>query len=84
MYNDYWQFNHVGLSAPPELEIWRYALENDLVVVTTNARDFIRLLNVEVHAGLMVLRESGLSRDEQWARLSPLIEPRTKPQLPSC
>jgi hypothetical protein len=31
-------------------------------------------LNVEVHPGLIVLRESGLTRDEQWGRIRPVIE----------
>lgn len=48
---------HVGLSGEPDEHIWNYALEHDFTVVTTNARDFIRLLNVEVHPGLIVLRE---------------------------
>ena len=48
--------------------------ENNFVVVTGNARDFIRLLNVEVHPGLIVLREGGLTRDEQWDRIQPVIE----------
>ena len=65
---------HVGLSGEPDQQIWSYALENDFVVVTSNARDFIRLLNVEVHPGLIVLRESGLTRDEQWDRIRPVIE----------
>jgi predicted nuclease of predicted toxin-antitoxin system len=65
---------HVGLSGEPDEQIWHYALENDFVVVTSNARDFIRLLNVEVHPGLIVLRESGLTRDEQWDRIRPVIE----------
>jgi predicted nuclease of predicted toxin-antitoxin system len=43
---------HVGLSGEPDAKIWNYAFENDFVVVTGNARDFIRLLNVEVHPGL--------------------------------
>ena len=42
---------YVGLSGEPDEQIWNYALENDSVVVTSNARDFIRLLNVEVHPG---------------------------------
>jgi len=42
---------HVGLSGEPDEHIWNYALEHDFTVVTTNARDFIRLLNVEVHPG---------------------------------
>lgn len=35
---------------------------------------FIRLLDMDVHPGLIVLREGGLSRDEQWDRLKPVIE----------
>lgn len=54
--------------------IWTYAFDHDFSVVTTNARDFIKLLNVDVHPGLIVLRQSGLSRDEQWANLLPVIE----------
>jgi predicted nuclease of predicted toxin-antitoxin system len=65
---------HVGLSGEPDEHIWNYALELDFTVVTTNARDFIRLLNVEVHPGLIVLRESGLTRDEQWDRIQPIID----------
>ncbi len=29
---------------------------------------------MDVHPGLIVLRESGLSRNEQWDRLQPVIE----------
>jgi predicted nuclease of predicted toxin-antitoxin system len=65
---------HVGLSGEPDTKIWNYAFENDSVVVTSNARDFIRLLNVEVHPGLIVLRKSGLTRDEQWDCIRPAIE----------
>ena len=65
---------HVGLSGEPDAKIWNYAFENDFVVVTSNARDFIRLLNVEVHPGLIVLREGGLTRDEQRDRIRPVIE----------
>jgi hypothetical protein len=54
--------------------IWQYALDHDLAVVTTNAGDFIELLDVDVHPGLIVLRESGLSRDEQWRRIRPVVE----------
>jgi hypothetical protein len=43
-------------------------------VVTTNARDFIELLDTPVHPGLIVLRESGRSRQEQWEQLLPVIE----------
>jgi predicted nuclease of predicted toxin-antitoxin system len=49
---------HAGLSGQPDPDIWRHALDYDFTVVTTNARDFIKLLNVEVHPGLIVLREA--------------------------
>ena len=65
---------HIGLSGEPDGKIWNHALENGFVVITSNARDFIRLLNVDVHPGLIVLRESGLTRDEQWDRIRPVIE----------
>jgi len=49
---------YVGLSVANDRAVWRYAYENDLTVITTNAKDFLALLNVEVHPGLIVLRES--------------------------
>ena len=64
---------HVGLTGRADHEIWQYALDHDFAV-TTNARDFIELLDVDVHPGLIVLRESGVSRNEQWDRLRPVIE----------
>jgi predicted nuclease of predicted toxin-antitoxin system len=65
---------HVGLSGASDRVVWRYAYENDLTVITTNAKDFLALLDAEVHAGLVVLRESGLSRQEQWERIEPVLQ----------
>lgn len=65
---------HVGLSGRSDRELWKYALDHDLTVVTTNARDFIRLLDVEVHPGLIVFRKSGLTRDEQWHWMKPVVD----------
>ena len=65
---------HVGLAGRADREIWNYALDHDFAVVTTNAQDFIELLNVDVHPGLIVFRESGLSRIEQWDRIRPVIQ----------
>lgn len=65
---------HTGLSGRSDREIWKYALEQDFAVVTTNARDFIQLLDVELHPGLIILRESGLTRDEQWERIKRIVE----------
>ncbi|MGA3090947.1 MAG: DUF5615 family PIN-like protein [Terriglobales bacterium] len=65
---------HVGLTGRADHAVWQYALDHDFTVVTTNARDFIELLDTPVHPGLIVLRESGLSRQEQWERLIPVVE----------
>lgn len=65
---------HIGLSGAADSAVWRYAYENDLIVITANAKDFLALLDVEVHPGLIVLRESGLSRDEQWQRIEPVLK----------
>jgi predicted nuclease of predicted toxin-antitoxin system len=65
---------HAGLCGRLDHQIWKYALDHDFTVVTVNARDFIPLLDVEVHPGLIVLRESGLTRDEQWDRIKPVLE----------
>jgi hypothetical protein len=62
------------LAGASDPKLWRYAFEHDFTVVTTNARDFIELLDVEIHAGLLLLREGGLSRTEQWDRLRPVLE----------
>jgi predicted nuclease of predicted toxin-antitoxin system len=60
---------HVGLAGEHDRVVWQYALDHDYVVVTTNARHFLPLLDVELHSGLIVLREGSLSRAEQWTRL---------------
>ena len=46
--------------------IWRSSRQN--------AKDLLALLDVEVHPGLIVLRESGLSRQEQWDRIEPVLQ----------
>jgi hypothetical protein len=46
----------------------------DFAVVTTNARDFIELLDAPGHPGLIVFRESGLSRQERRERLLSVVE----------
>jgi predicted nuclease of predicted toxin-antitoxin system len=65
---------HIGLAGMADRVIWRYALDHDYVTVTTNARHFLPLLNVELHPGLIVLREGSLSRDEQWERLAVALD----------
>ena len=60
---------HAGLSGSKDRVLWQYALENDFVVVTGNTRDFMNLVDVELHPGIIAVREGSLSRDEQWSRL---------------
>lgn len=64
---------HVGLSGQPDHVVWAYAQEHGFSVVTINAQDFIELLDIDLHPGLIILRESGLSRDEQWMRIRPVV-----------
>lgn len=64
---------HVGLGGRPDAILWHYAFAHDLTIVTTNARDFIELLDVQLHPGLIVIREAGLSRVQQWNRLEPVV-----------
>jgi predicted nuclease of predicted toxin-antitoxin system len=65
---------HIDLAGRSDVAVWAYALANDFTVVTTNARDFITLLRVELHPGLIVLRESSLTRIEQWERLEIVLD----------
>jgi hypothetical protein len=45
------------------------------VVVTINAADFLRLAAASsLHAGLIVLRAQGLTRERQWEWLGPAVE----------
>lgn len=65
---------HVGLNGQPDRAVWAFAMQHAMAVVTTNADDFLELLeDAELHPGLILLRESGLSREQQWTRLEPAI-----------
>ena len=58
--------SHVGLSGATDPVIWRYAFEHDYVLVTSNSRDFLDLLEVDLHPGLIIFSQGGLTRLEQW------------------
>jgi predicted nuclease of predicted toxin-antitoxin system len=45
---------HAGIAGRPDAFVWDYAFRRDLTVLTTNARDFKELLDVELHPGLIV------------------------------
>lgn len=62
---------HAGLAGAEDSQVWQYAFQHDQVVVTTNVADFMNLAaGIELHPGVIALRESGLSRGEQWIRLN--------------
>jgi predicted nuclease of predicted toxin-antitoxin system len=64
---------YVGLSGAPDEAVWAWAGANEMAVVTTNARDFLALAKINLHPGLIVLRESGLTREMQWKHLEPVV-----------
>jgi predicted nuclease of predicted toxin-antitoxin system len=65
---------YIGLKSTTDWALWDLALARDEVVITANARDFLRLARkAEVHPGLIVLREGELTRDEQWNRVRTVL-----------
>ena len=66
---------HIGLAGRPDPVVWRHALCSDATVVTTNAKDFLALVaGADLHPGIILIRESGLTREEQWRRLEPVVD----------
>ena len=66
---------HVGLTSTTDRALWKLAMDRDEVVITANARDFLKLATgVELHPGLIVLREGALDRDEQWDRVQAALK----------
>lgn len=64
-----------GRDGMPDHELWEYARDHDRVVITMNVSDFLRLAErAELHAGLIVIRRGGLTREEQRAWIEPVIE----------
>jgi predicted nuclease of predicted toxin-antitoxin system len=67
--------SHLGKSGLSDPALWHYAYEHHQVIVTINAADFLRLAAASpLHAGLIVLRAQGLTREQQWERLRPAVE----------
>jgi predicted nuclease of predicted toxin-antitoxin system len=65
---------HLGRAGLSDPALFRYAFANDMTVVTINAADFLTLAaDCELHPGVIVLRVSGLTADEQWAHLEPVV-----------
>jgi predicted nuclease of predicted toxin-antitoxin system len=67
--------SHVGLSGKSDFDVWCYAFAHEQIVITINAKDFLNLAaNSELHSGLMILRQSGLTTQEQWEWIEPAIK----------
>ncbi|MGH9605887.1 MAG: DUF5615 family PIN-like protein [Terracidiphilus sp.] len=65
---------YVGLRGQQDHIVWAFALRNDMAVVTANVGDFLDLAgDEELHPGLILVRESGLSRLKQWTRIEPVV-----------
>ena len=61
---------HVGLAGAPDSSVFAQAFSRDQVVVTANVGDFMTLAAcMEVHPGVIALREAELNAQEQWLRL---------------
>ena len=69
---------HIGYrdrDGAPDHEVWRYALEQERIVITMNTSDFLTLAGrSEIHAGLIVLRRGGLTRQEQREWIQPILD----------
>jgi hypothetical protein len=69
-----WHTRDRGLSCAEDHVVWRRAIDEDRVVVTINARDFVKLAaREELHGGLITL-PFGFGPDGQWALLGPVID----------
>ncbi|MFL5303421.1 MAG: DUF5615 family PIN-like protein [Myxococcales bacterium] len=67
---------HLGMAGATDPQLWAHAFRHDQIVLTVNAADFLYLArSVDLHPGLIVFRTArGLSREEQWAWLEPVVE----------
>lgn len=67
---------HRGLQGQPDHVLWEYANGHDLITVTVNVRDYLKLAGrTEIHTGIIAIRESNLTAEEQlWRILSAIDE----------
>lgn len=74
-----WHVNQRKLDATPDPIIFKACLKEDLILVTNNAVDFLKLYGgVDLHPGLVVLLPSVKMHEQQglFARAIEWIEPR--------
>ncbi len=51
-----YHIEHLGLKGAPDWQLWKRALQDDLIFVTNNAQDFRKLSRkTEVHPGLVII-----------------------------
>ena len=63
-----------GLLAQPDEEVLERAFVEDRILVTSNVNDFLRLARArELHAGMVLLEQGSLLRDEQLALLQRVV-----------
>jgi predicted nuclease of predicted toxin-antitoxin system len=62
-----------GLSGQADGAVFAYALEHGMTVVMIHPAEFVKPAEMETCPGLILLRESGLGREGQWARLKPAV-----------
>jgi len=61
---------HVGLAGAPDEAVFKHAYQRSQVVVTVNVGDFMALAaGMDLHPGVIALREAELSAEEQWQRV---------------
>ena len=61
---------HVGLAGASDDCVFSQAFNRDQVVVTVNVGDFMTLAaGIDLHPGVIALREAELSSEQQWQRL---------------
>ena len=58
---------HVGLAGASDTSVFAQAFSRDQVVVTVNVGDFMALAaGMDVHPGVIALREAELNAQQQW------------------
>jgi predicted nuclease of predicted toxin-antitoxin system len=51
-----YHIEHLGLKSAPDWQLWKRALQDDLIFVTNNAQDFRKLSRKsEIHPGLVLI-----------------------------
>ena len=66
---------HVGLAGSSDTSVFAQAFSRDQVVVTVNVGDFMALAaGMDVHPGVIALREAELNAQQQWLRLKAALD----------